>query len=473
MKAIYLTNMKRIVSASLVALIIFAGCERSVDGLSEPTLSQDPIIFSDSFNGMGSDFYFPFLGARPDVFSVDENEGFESNSSIRFDVPNANDEAGNFAGAIFRIDGSGRDFTQYDALTFYARASQGVNIGEFGFGQDFIDNEFLVTSTSVSLGTNWQKYVIPIPDPSKLVDERGVFWFSAGSQETGGFGYTFWIDELKFERLGTFAQERPSILGAADGELTSFIGSSSTIADLTYTVNYLPEGDAPARDITVIAAPSYFDFTTSDASVATVSNLGVVSVVGTGTATITASLDGEQATGSLEVESLGELAASPTPSQNAADVKSIFSDAYSNETTSNFSPGFGGSTTQTAVLTTSNGTVLNYTNNNFTGIIFDNTVDASSLSFLNIDVYVQDASANIGLQIRDVGANQTIETNVFNGLPEGDDVDYRVNLTGFSVGVWRTFQIPLAGNIATQKGNLGALILTGGPNFILDNIYFY
>lgn len=468
--------MNRIPGAVLVALIIFAGCERSVDGLSEPGLSQEPNIFTDTFIGMGSDFYFPFETARPDVFSVDEDEGFESNASIRIDVPNSNDLSGNFAGAIFRIDGAGRDLSGYDALTFYARTSQGVNIGEVGFGLDFIGNIHQVSTSNLSVGTSWTKYVIPIPDPSKLMDERGVFWFSAGSQETGGFGYTFWVDELKFEKLGTIAQPRPAILNSSDQAITSFVGASTNITGLSHTVNYAAEsasGGVIARDITLNTAPSYFTFNTSDPSVATVNELGVVSIVGSGTATITASLDGQEAAGSLEVESLGELPASPPPPQSQENVRSVFSDAYNAATASNFSPGFGGSTTQTSVLSTNNGTFLSYTDNNFTGIIFDNTIDGSEMTFLHVDVYVLDASTSIGLQIRDVGANGIIETNVFNGFPEGDDVDYRVNLDGFEAGVWKQFNIPLLGDIASQKDNLGALILTGGPNFILDNIYFY
>ena len=463
-------------SAGLVALIVLAGCERSVNGLSEPGLSQEPNIFTDTFIGMGSNFYFPFETARPDVFSVDEDEGFESNASIRIDVPNANDPSGNFAGAIFRVDGAGRDLSGYDALTFYARTSQGVNIGEVGFGLDFINDTYQVSTSNLSVGTNWTKYVIPIPDPSRLVDERGVFWISAGSQETGGFGYTFWVDELRFEKLGTIAQPRPAILGSSDQEITTFIGASTNITGLSHTVNYAVEsasGEVVARDITLNTAPSYFTFNTSDASVATVNELGAVSIVGSGTATITASLDGQSAAGSLEVESLGELPASPVPPQSSENVKSVFSDSYNAETTSNFSPGFGGSTTQTSVLTTNNGSFLSYTDNNFTGVIFNNTIDGSEMTFLHVDVYVLDASTSIGLQIRDVGPNGILETNVFNGFPEGDDVDYRVTLDGFEVGVWKSFNIPLLGDIASQKDNLGALILTGGPNFILDNIYFY
>ena len=117
--------------------------------------------------------------------------------------------------------------------------------------------------------------------------------------------------------------------------------------------------------------------------------------------------------------------------------------------------------------------MLQYSNNNYTGIIFDNVVDASTLGFLHIDVYVQNPTSSIGIQIRDIGANKTLETNVFTGFPEGDDKDYRYNMTGLQSGVWKSFDIPLTGDIANQKSNLGALVLTGGPDFILDNIYFY
>ena len=30
-----------------------------------------------------------------------------------------------------------------------------------------------------------------------------MFIFSAGTENTNGVGYTFWIDEVKFEKIGT------------------------------------------------------------------------------------------------------------------------------------------------------------------------------------------------------------------------------------------------------------------------------
>ena len=67
------------------------------------------------------------------------------------------DPEGTYAGAIFRIDGAGRDLTGYDALLFGLKASQGVTIGEFGFGEDFGENKYLTTLPNVSVGTAWTK----------------------------------------------------------------------------------------------------------------------------------------------------------------------------------------------------------------------------------------------------------------------------------------------------------------------------
>jgi hypothetical protein len=43
--------------------------------------------------------------------------------------------------------------------------------------------------------------------------ERGLFWYAEGAEN--GKGYIL-IDELKFEKLGTIAQPRPSISNGQD-----------------------------------------------------------------------------------------------------------------------------------------------------------------------------------------------------------------------------------------------------------------
>jgi hypothetical protein len=462
---------KQYIKLSLLAaiLIVQSGCERKKsDDAVLPTFGTTGEIFTDNFIGLGSNFYFPFADAKPDVFSVDMKEGYQSNASIRIDVPNNTDPGGTYAGAIFRVDGAGRDLSGYDALTFYVKASTGIKLGEAGFGLNYLGDKNRVSTSNVNVGTNWSKVIIPIPDPSKLTNERGVFWFSAGTQGTAGSGYALWFDEVKFEKLGTVGKATSTILNGATNTVKTFIGSSINLSGLSHVFNLVN-----GTDIVVNSSAAYYEFKSSNPVVAIVNDSGVVKVLTTGTAEITATVKGVPAKGKLIIESKGDFPGAPVPTKPQSDVKSIFSDAYTNETESNFTPNFGGSTTQTEELNTSSGKVMQYTNNNYTGIMFENTVDASGLGFLHIDVYVENAATNIGIQIRDIGGNKLIETDVNTGNPMGDDKDNRSNMSGFQAGVWKSFDIPLNGNIVNQKNNLGALIITGGTLFYLDNIYFY
>ncbi|MBU3662212.1 MAG: glycosyl hydrolase family 16 [Bacteroidetes bacterium] len=460
----------RLIILLFAFVILQWGCKRELsDEGVLPTFSNTAEIFTDNFIGLGSNFYFPFAGAKPDVFSVDIKEGYQSNASIRIDVPNFTDPTGTYAGAIFRIDGAGRNLTGFDALTFYVKGSIGTTLGDVGYGIDYLGDKYQVTIQNVNVGTNWSKVIIPIPDPSKLVNERGVFWFAAGPQATIGYGYTLWFDEVKFEKLGTVGKPTSNIVNGQNSSVKTFIGSSIPVTGLYHTYNLVN-----GQDVKVISTAAYYKFNSSNPTVATVDDKGVVTALAIGTTEITASVNGIAAKGKLTIECKGDLVGSPIPTRPAGDVKSLFSDAYANATESNFTPNFGGSTTITEILNTSTGKVAQYSNNNYTGIMFtENPVDASTMGFLHIDAYVENAATTIGIQIRDIGANKTIETDVNTGNPMGDDKDLRTNLSGFQTGVWKSFDIPLTGAIASQKNNLGAIIITGGPNFILDNIYFY
>jgi hypothetical protein len=189
--------------------ILISSCERGlsedVDFATFPATSE---VFIDGFSGGLQ--YFPFSGSKLEAFKVDGDMYYEGTASMRFDVPNVGDPGGAYAGAIF--PDNGRNLSGFDALTFWAKASQGATINEIGFGNDFGENKFLVSLNNLRISTVWTKYIIPIPDPSRLTFEKGMFWYAEGPEN--GNGYSFWIDELKYEKLGTVAQPRPSIFGA-------------------------------------------------------------------------------------------------------------------------------------------------------------------------------------------------------------------------------------------------------------------
>ena len=471
-------------NAFLLGLVLITNlnCEREMsDDATLATFSKNGEIFTDNFIGLGSDFYFPYGDSKFTAFSVDNNEAYLGNASIRIDVPNADDPLGSYAGGIFRIDGAGRDLTDFDALTFWARSSQGVTIGEFGFGEDFYQNEFMVAMKDVSVGTQWTKYIIPIPDASKLLQERGMFRFAAGTNGTNGLGYTLWIDELRFEKLGTIAQPRPGIANGADLTLDTFTGVTIPIEGLQEKFNL-----SSGNDLVVFPAVGYFIFKTSNPSVATVSSDGQISILSGGSAIITGNIGGVLNTvtnefeggvnseDSIIINSLGDFTLAPIPTRNPSNVLSVFSDTYTNVPVTYYN-GFWlpGSTTGSADFSVNGDNILNYTNFNYVGTAFTNpTLDATEMTHVHFNMYVPGnvpPNFDFLISIEDWGPNQ-----IDNG---GDDTRQQifVNSSQVQANTWVTIEAPLT---LANRNNIGLIIyenINGSSlsNFYLDNVYFY
>jgi hypothetical protein len=472
-----LLNKFKISFLLLLVVMTNVNCERELsDDAKDATFPKTAEVFTDTPVGMGTNFYFPYgpdannpVGSKFSAWSVDTNVSYKGNASMRFDVPNSNDPQGNYAGGILRIDGAGRDLTGYDALTFWAKASQGVTIGEIGFGEDFYPNKYITTMTNISLGTAWTKYIIPIPDASKLLQEKGMFRYSAGTQGTNGMGYTFWIDELKFEKLGTILPLQASIMDGANVTRSTFVGVKSTITGVIATFN-MPNGVNQSVAIT----PAFLNFTSSNPSVATVNDAGEVTPIAAGTATITATFNGQPVTGSLIINCTGSFTHAPRPTLNPANVISIFSDAYTNVPV-NYYNGYWApwQTTQSNDFSVLGDNVLSYTNFNFVGIEFSNpTVNATSMTHLHLDVFFPGPIAP-GRQLRvivvDFGAN---------GVFGGDDTRHSTTFTAPTLVSqnWVSIEIPFSAMPGLgSRSKLAQLILEGGDNsnLYVDNIYFH
>ncbi len=466
-------NLKFLVSFLLLGIVtlISISCERELsDDATDATFPKIAEVFTDDFVAMGSNFYFPYGGSKAPAWSVDRQEGYDSNASMRFDVPNSNDPEGNYAGAIFRMDGAGRNLTDYDALTFYIKASQGVTIAELGFGEDFDQNRYMATITNISVGTNWTKVIIPIPDASKLLQERGMFRYAAGTQGTNGMGYTFWIDDLKFEKLGTIRTIGASIMNGNNVSVNTFVGVNSSVTGIISTFN-LPNG----RNQVVNLSTAYFEFSSSNPTVASVNTSGVVTSLSAGSAVIRGTINGVQATGSLNINCQGNFVHAPTPTRSQANVISIFSDTYNNVPV-NYYNGYWQpwQTTVSSDFTVNGDNILNYTIFNFVGIEFSSpTVNATSMTHFHMNAFIPGTIAP-GRQLRiivvDFGAN-----GVFGG---GDDTRHSTTFTApFLVSQnWMSINIPFSAMPGlASRSNIAQIILEGGDGSVIyvDNVYFY
>ena len=476
----------KITLLSGLLFVVMMSCERDItDKIEFAHLAKSGVIFTDSPIGLGEDFYKPYTGSKASAWEVDESVGYESAASMRIDVPNANDPEGSYAGASFIVDGAGRDLTEFDALTFWAKATQGVVIGEIGFGQDFELNKYQVNETDVSLSTAWQKYVIPIPDPTKLFDERGMFWYAAGTENTGGAAYSFWIDELKFEKLGTIGQPRPAIENGVDVVKNVFAGISLELTNLTQTFNL-----GSGLNKTVNVAPSYFDFTSSAPHISFINEFGNIDV-SSGTAVITASLGGVEADGSLTINASGQFELAPAPTTNPNDVISVFSDSYENIPVDYFNGYWQPyQTTLGGEIVINGEKVLKFSEFNFVGTKLTTPLDISEMTHLSIDILMPvvlptDIDMLVVLKNENPAATTLQQQRIGGQTYQWSDQTGDINNTDanatFEVGgVWKTIKIPLRPTSETGLDKTGVNLIiieriksSNVTDLHIDNMYFF
>lgn len=452
--------------------IVLTGCDRELsDDVKPATFPATAEVFIDGFSG-GLE-YRPFAGSKFDAFTVDTETFYQGSASMRFDVPNVGDPDGGFAGAIFP-DNGGRDLSGFDALTFWAKGTDARTINEIGFGQDFGENKFQAeVNGALQITTGWKKYIFPLPDPSKLTEEKGMFWYAEGPSDDGT-GWTFWVDELQFEKLGTVAQPRPAIFNGEAITTESFIGVDQTVSGLTQTFNL---GDGTNQTMTI--TPSYFTFESSNEGVATVNELGVVSISSTGTAVITATLGGVRAAGSLTIQSVGEFSFAPIPpARDPADVISLFSDAYTNVPVDYYNGFFldgfqttlGGTGPGGADISVNGDGIINYTLLNFVAIgTFMNvsSVNATDMTHLHVDIQVKET----------VDAGDYIRFELLNSVGVGETSgSVQIGSAAFLENEWVSLDIPLDDFGLASRSQLGLLFFISDntiSDILVDNIYYY
>ena len=469
MKKFKYTSQIIIVFASVLTVLTL-GCERELsDDISLAKYPNTPEVFTDFPVSLTDQFFISFdpaEGANVNGFDVDNN-AYKGTNAIRIDVPGSGDPEGGFIGGIFKDRFIGRDLTEYDALTFWAKGTTTASIGLFGFGTDFEGDRFSVGLEEINLTTTWKQYIVPFPDPTRLVQEKGMFSFAAGTSSTNGLGYTFWLDEIRFEKLGNFTQPKPKISNGIEQQIVSYNGSEIEVTGTTLTVNL-----GNSKEVTVNAAKTYFDFISSNPLVAQVNDDGIVTVLSEGTATITASLGGIDAIGSLIIESLGDFALPPSPPHDPQNVISIFSDAYDNVNI-DFYNGYWQpyQTTTSADFDIDGDTILNYENFNFVGHQFsDPVVDATTMTHFHLDVFVPKAvpsGSQLKVTIKDFGPN---------GVDGVDDKtqSFTISTSELKANEWSSFDVSLW---VSPRNKLGQLIFENNSsqlnNIYLDNVYFY
>ncbi len=447
-------SSSRHVLALVGVSLILAACSRDISSLDLAPFPSEPDIFGDGY-AAGVSFQ-AFAGSKVDAVAIDPGVKFRGTSALKITIPSVGDPAGSYAGGAF-VANVARDLSAYDALTFYARASRSATLDVAGFANDNTgESRFTAQRGGIPLTTSWQKVVIPLPLASKLMEERGMFFFAEGPEN--GVGYDLWIDEIRFETLGTIRNTRPAIASAT---LSGEVGATVDVTGTTVTF------DVDGRDVVVEAAAAYFTFRSSNAAVAAVTPTGAISVVGPGSATVSAALGETAAAGAVTINALSPpTTAAPTPTRVAADVVSLFSNAYTNVPVDKWSADWDMADVSDVQIAGND--TKKYANLSFAGIEFiTRTVNAAAMTHLHLNVFLRNTSS-FRVKLVNFGAN-----GVFGG---GDDSEHEVTVSsGLTANAWSTVEIPLSSFTGLNaRGNLAQMIITSSSSTLyLDNLYFY
>ncbi len=207
-----------------------------------------------------------------------------------------------------------------------------------------------------------------------------------------------------------------------------------------------------------------FTYTSSNTSVATISGK-TVTIKGGGTSIITATQAAAGAfvsgttTATLVVSFPSPTTAAPTPTATAANVLSLFSDAYTNVAGTDWFPNWGQSTVVTDIMIAGNNT-KKYDNLNYQGVQFASAVNATGMTNLHLDLWTPNCTA----------------FDVFLINTGTSTVEQSVTITPTLAG-WNSFDILLSKYNTIALNNIGQLKLVGTPAgtsvVYLDNIYFW
>ena len=458
-------------STSVRFAVVLGACLATATGCSRnsPTVpwppNTNPVVFRDNFGAHVG--WQAFGNSKLDALSVDTAEKHSGTTSLKFTVPAPGDPSGGYAGGAL-VASQPRSFAPYNALSFWVKASRNVSLETVGLGNDNTGTSlYEAKSSAIPMTTAWSHVLIPIPSPAKLGVERGMFFIAEGPQ--GGTGLTFWVDDIEYVHDASITDVRPAVTTQT---VTTVVGTTLNLAGTARTLFKVG-----GMDQVVSHSPNYFTFSSTDATVATITD-GNVAVVGAGTATLTAKLDGIDATGSITVSALlPPPGAAPTPTLPAASVISLYSDAYPNVLVDSWRQ-VGSPAAQYQDLTIAGNATKVYTGlaSGFVGIQFANpTVDANTMTHFHMDIWVPTGST-FRVKLVDFGPD-----GVFTAPPGSDDTQHELTFNAGSApplatGAWVGLEIPLASftALANPARHLAQLILSGdAPTVFVDNIYLH
>ena len=162
------------------------------------------------------------------------------------------------------------------------------------------------------------------------------------------------------------------------------------------------------------------------------------------------------------------LFAAPAPTFPAANVISMFSDAYTNVPVDTWKTDWSQANLEN--INISGNATKKYTNLNFVGVETVATpINASTMTYFHTDVWSSNFTT-FRVKLVDFGAN-----GIFGG---GDDVEHEIVFANPATESWVSLDIPLSSFTGlTTRAHIGQLIFSAAPagnvTAYVDNVFFY
>lgn len=419
--------------------------------------SSAAVVFSDNYDGVS---FVGFGGAANNV-TVDATTLYSGRKSIKAVIGSVD-----YSGGAFVSTGN-RNLSTYNALTFWAKASVANSTLNVGIGNNATTTVLNAESLDIALTTNWVKYIIPLPNAAKMINYNGLFHFADGPVNR-----TIWFADIQYETLPLAQVAAPTGGTASWPSATVAIGTPFQMNPAPNTVAFttpvLPNGGR-LTDV----AWRWFNLTSSNPAVATVSQDGLITAVSAGTTTVTGTIGGVAIPGSATFTVSAPLAVpstiAPAPTRLAADVISLFTTVYTNRPVETWRTSWSAANntlTDPFVIGTRN--VKKYELSNFVGIEFGaaniaNAIDATTMTHLHVDIWTPNPATNLRIEL--VNAAGVAGTAI--GAYQAG---------ALASGSWVALNIPLSSFTGlTAKDRLNQLLFVGSSpmTIYVDTIYLY
>lgn len=315
-----------------------------------------------------------------------------------------------------------------------------------GAGSAFEKNSVAFTTANV-----WQELTLDFTGVTvNNLNNKIIFMFNAGKKGDGTLNSTYYFDDV----IQVVPEGTPTIAFSIPPKFTT---------DEAFSLLPLINSNSAGA----------FTFISSKPEVATISNTGIVTIVGAGTTTITANQEANgiyiagSATANLVVESRPIVAAPKPPRRNPSDVISLFSDAYTDITNVAWGTEWCPGSAQDVLI--EGNLTKKIINLGCLGVDFNtNRFDATDFTNFHMDFW----SANTDL----IGKVMNPKFSQWGG-GGGEVSAFLLTYLPTVAGTWISIDVPLKippfmGNMS--RSDIAQFILTSNLGVVyVDNIYLY